>query len=337
MADIVHIFSFLVSLCANVIGILIVYQLYNKFRFKYLTSYLYYQIFVCIFLLFGFWEKGFVYILLGRQTVSSLSFEQIGYFLGFFAFPFFILLEYMWIKFCRELIDKKLSVTFTALYFLLQIALIMVFANILAKYPDIENNQFSNIFSSFVLVCFTIDVLCFAIGISQLFIFGKSLTNQIKRRAVKTFAYICISVQFVFSSYIILLALEDYNQLSATFSASAVPDQLTSIFYAFRYLTDLLPILYLRFYLNKYCRISVFDQLTDADINKIFADYKISKREGEIIRSICEGKSNKEIAGELFISLQTVKDHIYNIFQKTGIKNRVQLTNLVRNFQIVEE
>ena len=39
--------------------------------------------------------------------------------------------------------------------------------------------------------------------------------------------------------------------------------------------------------------------------------------------------SNQEISDSLYISLQTVKDHVHRIFTKTGVKNRVQLTNLV--------
>jgi DNA-binding CsgD family transcriptional regulator len=56
--------------------------------------------------------------------------------------------------------------------------------------------------------------------------------------------------------------------------------------------------------------------------------YGISHREAEIVELICRGRTNSEIAESLFISLQTVKDHNYNIFRKTGVKNRVQLTNL---------
>ncbi|MDA3822091.1 MAG: LuxR C-terminal-related transcriptional regulator, partial [Bacteroidales bacterium] len=60
--------------------------------------------------------------------------------------------------------------------------------------------------------------------------------------------------------------------------------------------------------------------------------YEISKRETEIVELICKGMSNQEISNSLFISLQTVKDHVYRIFLKTGVKNRVQLTNLVSSF-----
>jgi DNA-binding NarL/FixJ family response regulator len=56
--------------------------------------------------------------------------------------------------------------------------------------------------------------------------------------------------------------------------------------------------------------------------------YGITPREREIIELICSGRSNPEIAERLFISVATVKDHNYNIFRKTGVRNRVELANL---------
>jgi len=56
--------------------------------------------------------------------------------------------------------------------------------------------------------------------------------------------------------------------------------------------------------------------------------YNISNRELDIILLICEGKTNKEIADFLFISVDTVKDHNNNIFKKTEVKNRFQLAKL---------
>ncbi len=58
--------------------------------------------------------------------------------------------------------------------------------------------------------------------------------------------------------------------------------------------------------------------------------FRISKREQEVILLICQGLTNQEIADTLFISLKTVKDHNYRIFQKTGVRNRVELVQLVR-------
>lgn len=54
-----------------------------------------------------------------------------------------------------------------------------------------------------------------------------------------------------------------------------------------------------------------------------------TSREAEIIQLAVSGMSNSDIADKLFISVRTVESHLYNIFQKTGVKNRVQLINLI--------
>ena len=50
-----------------------------------------------------------------------------------------------------------------------------------------------------------------------------------------------------------------------------------------------------------------------------------SEREQEIIRAICQGGSNKDIAQKTNISLRTVETHKTNIFRKIGITNSVDL------------
>ena len=43
--------------------------------------------------------------------------------------------------------------------------------------------------------------------------------------------------------------------------------------------------------------------------------------------------SNEDIAGALHISVQTAKNNMSAIFRKTGVKNRVQLGNILRNYE----
>ncbi|NLK04893.1 MAG: helix-turn-helix transcriptional regulator [Spirochaetales bacterium] len=57
----------------------------------------------------------------------------------------------------------------------------------------------------------------------------------------------------------------------------------------------------------------------------------ISDREKEIITLLVEGLSNQEIAKKLFISPNTVKTHIKNIYAKLGINNRLQLFSLLNS------
>lgn len=51
----------------------------------------------------------------------------------------------------------------------------------------------------------------------------------------------------------------------------------------------------------------------------------LSEREKEVVALVKEGKTNKEIAEKLFISHNTVKKHLQNIYRKYGVKNKIQL------------
>ena len=70
----------------------------------------------------------------------------------------------------------------------------------------------------------------------------------------------------------------------------------------------------------------------DTDIEKmkeLFDHYGFNERELSIIKLICDGKLNKEIASELGIAENTVKFYIYNIYKKINVKNRVELVKHV--------
>ena len=57
--------------------------------------------------------------------------------------------------------------------------------------------------------------------------------------------------------------------------------------------------------------------------------YGLTPREAEILQEISRGHSNIEIGANLFISPNTVRNHIYSIYQKTGVKNRIQLAAIL--------
>lgn len=62
----------------------------------------------------------------------------------------------------------------------------------------------------------------------------------------------------------------------------------------------------------------------------------LTSREKEVLALIAEGKSNKEVANELFISVNTVKVHVSNIFQKIEVSSRTEAMLYVIEQAIVE-
>jgi len=66
------------------------------------------------------------------------------------------------------------------------------------------------------------------------------------------------------------------------------------------------------------------------DMSGIRRRFKLTRRETDIVKRVIDGYKNTEIADELEISEQTVKDHLSNIYLKTGAENRMALMrNLV--------
>ncbi len=57
--------------------------------------------------------------------------------------------------------------------------------------------------------------------------------------------------------------------------------------------------------------------------------FKFTKREADVIDGLLQGKTNIQISHQLNISENTVRSHVKNVYQKTGVNNRTELTYLM--------
>jgi len=64
---------------------------------------------------------------------------------------------------------------------------------------------------------------------------------------------------------------------------------------------------------------------------------KLTPREVEIISKVAEGLSNKEIAQQLAIETQTVKNHVHNILDKLQLHNRLEAVEYARERKLLNE
>lgn len=75
-----------------------------------------------------------------------------------------------------------------------------------------------------------------------------------------------------------------------------------------------------------------------ASANTVKENTPLSFREKQVVSLVSQGYRNKEIAHRMFISEQTVKNHLHNIFDKLGVSDRLELAlyAIHKNLQTLE-
>jgi len=66
------------------------------------------------------------------------------------------------------------------------------------------------------------------------------------------------------------------------------------------------------------------------------SDVKLTKRERQILKLINDGATNADIATTLELSEHTVKSHLYNVYKKIGVRNRLEASNWVRSLPDID-
>ena len=61
----------------------------------------------------------------------------------------------------------------------------------------------------------------------------------------------------------------------------------------------------------------------------------ISERESDVLTLLAAGHSNREIADQLFVSSNTVKTHLHNLYQKLDVSRRGQAVQKARSLRLV--
>lgn len=74
----------------------------------------------------------------------------------------------------------------------------------------------------------------------------------------------------------------------------------------------------------------VVERLQDQEDGRGEFSDRLSPREQEVTRLVMEGLNNKDIAARLCLSVGTIKIHLHNIYEKLGIRSRLQLAAQAR-------
>ena len=69
---------------------------------------------------------------------------------------------------------------------------------------------------------------------------------------------------------------------------------------------------------------------------KAIAYLHLSERELEVLELVTEGLSNKEIAGKLFVSINTVKTHLQKVYEKLEVNRRTQAVEKAKSLNLIK-
>jgi DNA-binding CsgD family transcriptional regulator len=93
--------------------------------------------------------------------------------------------------------------------------------------------------------------------------------------------------------------------------------------------TNLLPVIWLKFYYIPWAGALSRISNAGSQLDSLQQSHGLSARELEILRLILDGKSYRQMEDALFISIHTVKSHVYNLYRKLGVKSHRQLTHFL--------
>lgn len=296
-------FGLSIGLCA--IGVTTSYRMKLVFPENHFSSLFYFQAFSFIYGFYGIWGIIISKLILNNLSISENIIENIILLFPFLGIPFLIASWYLQLIFTFELKSIKTPRYFPILFFSV-FSLAFLGAGLLFKY-FLDGNisiNLNDIIKSILLLNLLISVSS-----------GFFLIVMPHRSVVPVNFLRRIALIFILAPFSLLI----FYFLSGSFALAGI------FFVLFYFITPAL--VSALFFLNEK-PASVRPQHFDSLLS-LCREFGISNRECEIIREICDGKSNREISERLFISLQTVKDHSHRIYSKTGVSSRVQLVNLV--------
>ncbi len=317
MSESLRIILLLIPLIAGGIAIFFSFQLMRRYDVSFVNSYFYYLVFLYIFGAYSLAGSGILEYLFTRMEIELKVIHSTGLFSIFLGIPFFVLSIFMLLRCVMEFFEKKIHLFFTILYFCVSVLAFILYAIFMVRLTRFEVGEYQLLITiqRWMFLGFMIGM--YVLIFTLVMLYSRKMADHYIKRFIRVFAGWYLLFMILTCTALVLMPLHI----------------IISHVFIFIFLSwHLIPILFLSLYLEKYHgHTSSLQEDFETKLATFSEKFEISKREREVIQLICKGLSNQEISDTLFISLQTVKDHTHRIFVKTGIKNRVQLTNLIRS------
>lgn len=313
MLSLLFIVVFLFSAAIAIASCWIAHQFVTTYNTEFHKTFFYYLFTFFGFGLYGIWAQILMSSILSSSNTDIETIKTVANFLPILGVPFLIISWFMLTKMGYYLVEIKPKKNLIRIHLLVLIAISILICGIFfilkeghwlfKEYVVYTEIGILVVVEFIYLTFFTIVVLTHAKKYQKLY-----------KNIVKNFILLLI---LGFLLRVIVLSLHELN--------TYVLAPLLLIYF----LSNFFPVFYLKFKSDLIFTPVSAEQPNEEKKALLFSKYRITKREKEIVEKICEGKTNQQIADELFIGLQTVKDHTHRIYSKIGINSRLKLVQMI--------
>jgi DNA-binding CsgD family transcriptional regulator len=295
---------FILSVAIAAGSIMVSSKLRTSYKADFFSSLIFLQAFYFTYGFYAIWGQ-ILFTTFLSPFISNEVLDKAVNILVLLGSPFAVFSWFMLLKFTRELSGRNMRESFIIWYLVSNVLLAGAIGLVLSEYAGF--NPFSLIKYGFILL----NLLYSFIAAGNL-IFWKKNKIVFRKNDMRNLAFGIILFMLLQNSSLMIYDGNVYRALLFIFmffiTGAFIPVYI-------RYKSDLSVLL------AKSENKMSFELLCES--------FAVSPREQEIIRELCNGLSNQQIADKLFISLQTVKDHTHRIYYKTNCSSRSQLIALV--------
>ena len=307
----VLIVTFILCLGLTVATVLVSRQLLTTYTSEFLRHHFYYLAAFHAFAFYGLWGQILTRSLLASIDTDAAVVELVAGFLPVLGVPFLFVSWIMLLSMACSMFGKTFKPMWHSLHVAMFLALLA--GSWLAVTLVQAESPAANLGLIEAVAMVGIELFYFSVFLVLAWRFRAAAEGD-KRRVLLTFA---------------LLLAGAYAARSLLAGLVLVDVRLGAIALLAVHASNLPPLLYLSAKADRLFAPVKAEHATKVGMEHVFDRYGVTKRERQIVQKICLGKTNKQIAEELFISLQTVKDHTHRIYSKVGVNSRMQLVQMM--------
>lgn len=284
-------------------------QLYKSYKIPFLKPLVYYILFFnLLILLFSVSNYFKINLLQDDSSAHSQSYHIVVNPITCFVC---LGLEYSFLGVTMKLLGRSISVNIRRLFFTGLMVVILSYSIGITIY--IQSASFRWLFYTevFLILLYILIVYAFLIVLIS---YRGADSDANNKKTIHAFGYLYLA-GYTFPVFIFIFPYPE-NKYAV------------SLFFL---LINFIPFIWFNRFFTRTHSMAVSSFQDQIGLERICKQYNISKREREIIGLILQGKSNKEIEEDLFISVHTVKNHVHNLYRKLNVKSRGQLVHFILN------